>query len=200
MKVLGLNKNYVPISIITMKKALLKVCSKRAEMVYLENGVIVCCDIDEWFRLKKPLPCVIRFLNYTGEEIQSVVLTKKNLFIRDDYLCQYCGKEVNKEDIQMEHIIPRSSGGETIWKNVVSSCKSCNEKKSDRTPKQAGMKLLSEPYKPTFFEVNISNFKDEKYSLWEFFIKSKKVKKKTKILSKVFKVYDKFKELKKQRG
>lgn len=79
-------------------------------------------------------------------------LTNKTLFVRDRYLCAYCGSTYRYADLTRDHVQPVSKGGPDTWSNVVSSCKTCNQYKSDRTPEQADMKLLYVPYVPTYNE------------------------------------------------
>lgn len=77
-----------------------------------------------------------------------VPLSKRALFRRDQYICGYCGGEFSEQELQMEHVRPRSKGGPTKWENLVSACRSCNSYKEDRTPEQAGMELIYVPYVP----------------------------------------------------
>lgn len=83
------------------------------------------------------------------------ILTNKNLFARDISVCGYCGKHQSFENLSRDHIIPKSKGGKDIWTNVVSSCKKCNNMKSNKTPDEAGMELLWIPYVPAFEETLI---------------------------------------------
>ncbi len=94
-----------------------------------------------------PLPLVVRIKKYIRVPYQAVVLTRQNLFKRDNGECQYCG---SKEDLTMDHLIPRSKGGQTTWKNLVTACKTCNSKKGDLSPEEAGLRLARKPYRPSF--------------------------------------------------
>jgi hypothetical protein len=82
-------------------------------------------------------------------------LTNRELFARDRFLCAYCGNIFTGSKLTRDHVKPRSKGGLDIWENVVSSCRSCNQKKDDMTPEQAGMQLLYIPYVPSFNETLI---------------------------------------------
>jgi 5-methylcytosine-specific restriction endonuclease McrA len=73
------------------------------------------------------------------------VCSRKNIILRDENICQYCGGDFHTDDLTMDHVVPKSQGGEKSWENIVASCKPCNQKKGNRTPEQAGMKLLKEP-------------------------------------------------------
>lgn len=78
--------------------------------------------------------------------------TNRMLFRRDNYRCMYCGQKFNERSLTRDHVIPRSKGGSDKWENVVAACQRCNHHKADRTPEQAGMKLLAVPFRPNVFE------------------------------------------------
>jgi 5-methylcytosine-specific restriction endonuclease McrA len=94
------------------------------------------------------VPEVIRLSYYVRRPVQRVKFTKAAVFLRDNYTCQYCG--IQTKELTIDHVIPRVNGGETVWTNVVAACKRCNNKKSDRTPKDAGLKLARLPKEPRF--------------------------------------------------
>lgn len=79
-------------------------------------------------------------------------LTKKSLFARDRHICAYCGGKFSTDNLQMEHVIPVSKSGPTIWENMVTACGRCNNRKADRTPEEAGMELIYVPYAPSRIE------------------------------------------------
>jgi hypothetical protein len=82
-------------------------------------------------------------------------LTKEMLIARDRYTCAYCAQRFRFDQLDMEHIVPRSKGGEDSWTNLVAACKACNNRKADRTPEAAGMKLHYVPYVPNRYEAFI---------------------------------------------
>lgn len=82
----------------------------------------------------------------------SIPLENKYLFRRDNYRCMYCGGRFHKELLTRDHVIPQSRGGRNIWTNVVSACRSCNQRKAARTPEEANMLLKAVPFRPTFAE------------------------------------------------
>lgn len=93
-----------------------------------------------------PQPTIIRLVDYRNFP-KSIDLTRRNLLRRDGMKCQYCGK--SNVQLTIDHILPRSRGGREEWENLVIACVSCNNKKGNRTPEEAGMKLLSRPKKPS---------------------------------------------------
>lgn len=95
-----------------------------------------------------PVPKVLLLHGFDRRPPQTVKFSRGQVFIRDRFTCQYCAKTLPKHRLNIDHVMPRTQGGKTTWENVVASCHPCNRKKGGRTPAQAGMKLLSNPYKP----------------------------------------------------
>lgn len=94
------------------------------------------------------VPEVIVLMRYEKPPRRHVPFTRRNLYRRDHYTCQYCGARPGTENLSIEHIVPRSMGGPTSWTNCVLACLKCNVKKGSRTPELAGMRLLRQPRKP----------------------------------------------------
>jgi len=95
------------------------------------------------------LPCVVRLRRAVNRNKQGVKFSRINVFTRDGFRCQYCGRQLDMKQLNYDHVIPRVQGGFTVWDNIVTSCYPCNSRKDRRTPEQAGMKLLRKPFKPT---------------------------------------------------
>lgn len=136
-KVLVLNASFYPLGVSSWKKGVLLVWKKKAEIIEY-NGHFLREDIR--------LPCVIRLNRNIFLPYKEVALTRKNVIARDQNTCQYCGKK--SSNLTVDHVIPKSRGGELVWENVVAACQSCNLKKGNRTPDEANMKLLRPPRKP----------------------------------------------------
>ena len=98
------------------------------------------------------LPSVISLKEYIKPN-DSPAFTRFNVFLRDNFSCQYCGNEFKTKDLTFDHVLPRSHGGRTKWENIVSACSGCNFKKGGVTPKQAKMPLLRIPKQPTSWEL-----------------------------------------------
>jgi 5-methylcytosine-specific restriction endonuclease McrA len=94
------------------------------------------------------IPAVVRLLRAFKRFQKPVKFSRVNIYARDRYTCQYCGQVHNITDLTYDHVKPRAQGGKTEWSNIVTACSSCNAKKANRTPEQAGMKLLSKPSRP----------------------------------------------------
>jgi len=94
------------------------------------------------------IPRIIVLLLFDRLPKKEIKFTRQNVYERDQYTCQYCGKVCDPEELNLDHVIPRDKGGLTTWENVVCSCISCNTRKANRLPHQAGMKLIRAPRKP----------------------------------------------------
>jgi 5-methylcytosine-specific restriction endonuclease McrA len=95
------------------------------------------------------MPSIIRMLYYIRRPMQKVALTKKNVLIRDDHACQYCGGH-GERMMTVDHVIPKSRGGESTWENLVCACMRCNNRKNNRIPQEANMTLLRKPRQPKY--------------------------------------------------
>ncbi|MBI5086342.1 MAG: HNH endonuclease [Acidobacteria bacterium] len=137
--VLVLNSSYEPINI----------CAARRALVLILKGVALAEEHNPGSihaqRAAVPMPSVIRLLEYRRIPHQTRALSRKNIVMRDRYTCQYCHKVFNSIDLTLDHVVPRSRGGETTWENLVACCHACNNRKGNRTPDEAGMRLLHTP-------------------------------------------------------
>ena len=116
------------------------------------------------------LPSVIRLRHFVRVPFKEPPLSRKNILQRDKNCCQYCG--CNKEKLSIDHVMPRSRGGNDDWSNVTTACLSCNIKKGNRTPQEAGMKLNRNPYKPLnnmSFEAN-KQIDSGRYKEWSKYV------------------------------
>jgi len=140
LPVLVVNQNYEPLNICRVRRAVVLLYQGKAEM--LENGSGFIHSANHVF----PLPSVIRLDYMIKRPWLERKLTRLEVFNRDQYTCQYCGRQTHQ--LTLDHIIPKHQGGEHIWGNVVSACIPCNRRKAGRTPEQAGMRLLHHPTHP----------------------------------------------------
>ncbi len=197
LNVLALNRSYIPVGIITVQKAFKKLISNRANVVHVTDiGYYEDHDITSWAEfsiLKKMIgdeasgledwinsseeaieaPRIIRYLDYDKIYSNRIRFSRKNIFIRDHYKCQYCGKVKSIKRLQLEHVIPKSKGGKTTWLNTVCACDECNDKKRDRTPEEAGMKIIRKPFTPRFLPTQTMkafSWDKDKYGSWENFV------------------------------
>lgn len=143
-KVLVLNQDFTAFSVCSVPKAFLLVYMNKAELVS-QDGRAQLRTVSAAF----PLPTIIRLNRYVNRPFRGsgVVLNRQNVFRRDNHRCQYC---LSARDLTLDHVRPRSRGGNTSWDNLVTACKKCNSRKGDFTPEEAGMVLMQKPYKPSF--------------------------------------------------
>jgi len=138
--VLVLNQNYEPLSVCPVRRAIVLVLRGKAEIVETSREVIRSAS------RVFPLPSVIRLVHFIRRPRPKVRLTRREVFERDGWQCQYCGKVTR--DLTLDHVVPRHRGGEHTWENLVSACRACNHRKAGRTPEEARMRLLREPGPP----------------------------------------------------
>ena len=135
--VLILNQNYQPLNICAARRAVVLLGRGKAEMLVNSRGSIR--TVTESY----PLPSVIRLIYMVKRPMVTRRLSRRAVFYRDGFACQYCGKET--KNLTLDHIKPRSQKGPHVWENVVSACIPCNHRKAGRTPEQANMRLRNVP-------------------------------------------------------
>lgn len=141
--VLILNRNYEPLNLVPVKRAIILLMKGKAETVKLANDLVIRAA-----RGAILVPSVIRLTVYARRPPARVKLNRKSILIRDDYTCQYCG--YRGPGLTIDHVIPKNRGGKTDWDNLVACCTRCNSKKGNRTPEEAGMTLRKKPRKPAY--------------------------------------------------
>lgn len=184
LPVLLVNRHFVPVSVATARRAFILLYGGAARALDDDGDTY---DFDTWYRLPlrgsdDPLPViggavrvprVLHLTRYDRAPRFTVRLTRRNLMIRDQYQCQYCGRRPNQRDLNLDHVVPRSRGGLESWENLVVSCRSCNLKKGRRTPVEAGMNLLRTPHVPKWSTATqILLVTRQPYSEWEPFLKA----------------------------
>lgn len=145
LRSLLLNSSYEPMSIVTWQKALVLWVQGKVEI--LEYHSAFARSIQKKFQL----PSVLRLKTYVRPRTAGAVrLCRENVYIRDNYTCQYCGIKLSGRQLTLDHVVPASHNGPKSWTNLVSACRDCNQKKANRTPRTANMPLLSEPRAPSW--------------------------------------------------
>ncbi len=138
--VLVLNQNYEPLNVCNARRAFVLVDRGKAEV--LEHGEGGIRTTSYLF----PLPSVIRMIYLIRLPRPKMRLSRREVFNRDRYTCLYCGRRTR--DLTLDHVLPRHRGGGHAWENLASACKTCNHRKAGRTPQEAQMRLLNEPFAP----------------------------------------------------
>lgn len=183
--ILVLNKSWLAVSIMRTKDSFCKVFSGMAKVID-ENYVQY--NWDEWVEVsqkteegdnasfvhtpnyKVKVPSIVRLLYYNRLPKTDVKLTRRNILVRDKFICQYCGKKINMKTATLDHVVPKSKKGKTSWTNLVACCAGCNVQKANRTPEEAKMRLRKIPKKPGWSPV-YSKFVSEMSPTWLKFVK-----------------------------
>ena len=159
---LVLNRNWQPVNVATVGRALVLLWNESARVVDPENyrtytwadwSQLRVRDGDPFIqaiRMRLRAPEVIVLADYDRLPSAAVSFSRRNLFKRDHWTCQYCGVQPGADELTVDHVVPRSQGGTSTWENCVLACIACNKRKADRTPQQAGMRLRKVPHTPTW--------------------------------------------------
>ena len=141
-QVLLLNLTYEPLRIISWQRAVRLLTLGKVEVIEETDQVIRSVS----FVIR--LPSVVRLLRLIRPKRPEVKFSRQNIYLRDNFRCQYCGARVSSSELNLDHVIPRSLGGQTTWENIVTCCIPCNVRKGGRTPESARMRLISKPARP----------------------------------------------------
>ncbi|RME84626.1 MAG: HNH endonuclease [Caldilineae bacterium] len=162
--VLVLNASYEPLNIVSIKRAVVLLLKEKAELVEAAEQRL------RSEHLELPRPLVIRLVHYVKVPRRlGIPLTRRMILARDNDTCQYCGAQPGKAELTIDHVLPRSRGGQKVWENVVTACRSCNQRKGNRTPKEAHMKLIRQPYRPRYVALAIVG-EMQQNSVWRKYI------------------------------
>jgi len=188
--VLVLNKHYMAIRIVGARRAFSLLFRDLAEVVSLEKGqysnydFASWCEVSQFRRHFEPdghdwvstvnfyiaVPRIIRLLFYDRLPPSDVKFNRRNIFARDKNRCQYCGKRYPTSELSLDHVIPRTMGGKSVWENIVCACTNCNVKKGGRTPKRAGLTLVRKPLKPKHNPLIHVHLGQDRYRSWQQFL------------------------------
>jgi 5-methylcytosine-specific restriction endonuclease McrA len=139
-RALVLNASDAPLAVVSARRAVVLVLKEKAEVV-VSNGMVFRSE-----HLELEAPSVLRLRYFVKVPFRAhTALTRRAVFARDGWVCQYCGKAAEN----LDHVLPRSRGGKHTWDNVVAACRRCNSKKENRLPDEAGLKLAHQPYIPS---------------------------------------------------
>ncbi len=144
-RVLVLNASYEPLQLISVRRAIVLLLQEKAELVEAAMQHLRAQSV------AYSVPLVIRLVRYIRIPRQlRLPCSRRGVFARDRETCQYCGAQPGRSHLTLDHVVPRSQGGQTTWDNVVTACRDCNHRKGGRTPEQANMVLLSTPRQPQY--------------------------------------------------
>ncbi len=185
--VLVLNRLYAAIHIVGVRRAFGLLYRELAEVVHLEEGIFSNYDFQSWLEISElralereqhedwiksvnfeiQVPRVIRLLSFDRMPKRSLRLNRHTIFARDGHRCQYCNRRFPSRQLSLDHVVPRSHGGQTTWGNVVCACLKCNVKKGGRTPREAHMRLGRKPSRPKRSPLLLLKLGSPKYESWK---------------------------------
>jgi 5-methylcytosine-specific restriction endonuclease McrA len=190
--VLVLNRLYMAIQVMSVRRAFCLLFKDLAEVINVENGTYVSYNFQSWREASEwkaamdgrkehedwiqavnfqiQVPRVIRLLRYDLFPKNIVKFNRRNIFLRDENRCQFCGHRFPTQQLSLDHVIPRSRGGLTNWENIVCACLRCNVRKGGRTPHEAGMRLIRRPQKPKRSPMLAQQLTSVKYESWKQFL------------------------------
>jgi 5-methylcytosine-specific restriction endonuclease McrA len=188
--VLVLNRHYMAVRVVGAKRAFSLLFRELAEVVAYEEGTYANYDFQSWCEISQfkrqfepdgydwvatlnfhiAVPKIIRLLFYDRLPRSDVKFNRRNIFARDENRCQYCGKKFSTKELSLDHVIPRSLGGKSMWENVVCACVRCNVRKGGRTPDQAHMTLIRRPIKPRRNPLIHVHLGHQRYHSWKQFL------------------------------
>lgn len=190
--VLALNRNFAAVHVLSVRRAFCLIFKELAEVIHVEDGRFVAYDFETWREMSElragmgerdehddfiravnfeiQVPRIVRLLRYDRLPRNAVKFNRRNVFLRDEHRCQYCGRRYTSTRLSLDHILPRSRGGPDTWENVVCACLTCNVRKGGRTPSEAGMKLIRPPVKPPRSPLICRHLSQRKYAAWRTFL------------------------------
>ena len=174
-KVLVLNRAYLPVHITSVRRAMALLYQDIARAVDEQYRTF---DFASWADLGAKedsiglvgrairVPRVILLVAYDRVPRRYVRFSRFNIFARDQNLCQYCGRQFPRSELNLDHVVPRSKGGKSVWENVVCSCLRCNRLKGGNSPAEAGMRLIRLPFRPQWTPFMTETFSLRRYKEW----------------------------------
>ncbi|MBM4279351.1 MAG: HNH endonuclease [Deltaproteobacteria bacterium] len=180
-RVLVLNRSFQPVAVTRAGRAFGLLCSGAARALdrefrlfdlssWQELAAEVGDDVIRTPRMVLKVPRVVVLQAYDRMPKRQIRFSRQNVYLRDNFTCQYCGRQFARAQLNLDHVVPRSQGGRTSWQNVVCSCVRCNLDKGGRTPAQAGLKLLSQPKRPSWTTLAQPSSGKVPYAEWLPFI------------------------------
>lgn len=162
-RVLVLNGSYEAINVTSARRAFTLLCKGAAVVEHASRYTLHTAKID------LPVPSVIRLVNYRRVPRLNRSVSRKGILLRDANTCQYCGAKMGPGSLTLDHVMPKARGGLATWENLVASCKPCNNKKSDRTPKEAGLVLAKIPRQITIHSKH-KLLQDDDSGVWDRYL------------------------------
>lgn len=143
-EVLVLNSDYEPLNVCNLRRAIVLVYLGKADVLHADERSPFASPEGETMHV----PSVVKLRHHVKRPLPELKLSRRSVFARDNYTCQYCG--VTSKDLTIDHVVPKRYGGGMRWDNLVTCCRRCNSRKGDKSPEKAGMKLARPPRRPRY--------------------------------------------------
>jgi 5-methylcytosine-specific restriction endonuclease McrA len=140
--VLVLNSDYEPLNVCNLRRAILLICLGKVEVLHAEPVRI------RTYQGEIPSPSVVKLRHHVKRPVPQLRLSRRGIFARDGYACQYCG--TSARELTIDHVVPKRLGGGATWENLVCCCRRCNTKKGDKSLQASGMQLKRAPRRPRY--------------------------------------------------
>ena len=159
--VLVLNASYEPLRLVSVRRAMILLLQEKAELVEATAQRLRAQG------MAFAVPLVVRLVRYVAiPRHRQLPCSRRGVLARDRETCQYCGAQPGRAHLAIDHVLPHALGGSTIWENVVAACASCNHRKANRTPEQAGMALAGVPRRPSYVAFALLGAL-ERHAVWQ---------------------------------
>lgn len=184
--VLVLNRLWQAVNVCSVRRAFTLLYQEHAQVVWRDrDNNYLTHDFAGWhdFSQTEPatemiqsvrfmirIPTVIVLREFDRLPSKEVKLTRQNIYERDNHTCQYCAQRLDRQDLNLDHVLPRQRGGQTTWENVVCSCIPCNTRKGNRLPHEANMALLKEPKRPRWRPFIHLTYSSPVHDTWKHFV------------------------------
>ncbi|OGQ22038.1 MAG: HNH endonuclease [Deltaproteobacteria bacterium RIFCSPLOWO2_02_FULL_44_10] len=179
--VLVLNRSFIPVDVTSVQRAFCMLYRDIARAVDVEYQTF---DFHSWCRRSSHIqdeviglvgrsihiPRVVVLLHYDHFPKRNIRFSRQNIFLRDNFTCQYCARKFPRSHLNLDHVVPRAQGGETTWDNIVTSCHPCNRRKGGLRPEEAGILLMRKPYRPFAFPFFHTRFGIKLHDQWKPFV------------------------------
>ena len=139
--VLVLNQDFSALTVCSVRRAIVLIHLHKADLIEALPGRAMRSP-----SISFPWPSIVRLRLYVRVPYRRIMLSRKNILRRDNFRCQYCNQ---RENLTVDHVLPKSRGGKDVWRNLVAACTRCNNRKGSRTPEEAGMPLSRAPFRPS---------------------------------------------------
>lgn len=169
-EVLVLNSDYEPLNVCNLRRAIILVYLGKADILHTRAGAEESVPLVSAEGEAFHAPSVVKLRHHVRRPLPELKLSRRSIFARDNYTCQYCGS--TGKDLTIDHVVPKRMGGGAQWENLVACCRRCNTKKGDKLAEKIGMKLMRQPRRPRYTPyISLNKYvAGAKHSVWKDYL------------------------------